>query len=170
MRVFSLLAATVRAAMAHTRPLVTHLRALSPPPGRALRPRALGRLTNRAPPRPQAVLAAAQDPKIDVAGWDTYTGPECQSAYQTPSCIKLTVVGDNFGTVQGTLQKGSLLPPAPPPPAQPWDTPAVLFPSDIANRRGGNGVCVARSLYTGDGVSGLCAELPAVAPLLRGCA
>lgn len=100
-----------------------------------------------------AALAAAQDPKIDVAGWDTYTGPECQSAYQTPSCIKLTVFGDNFGTVQGTLQKGSLLPPAPPPPAQPWDTPAVLFPSDIANRRGGNGVCVARSLYTGDGMA-----------------
>ena len=59
--------------------------------------------------------------------------------------------GNNFGDAQGALQEGTFnAPPAPPPP-QPWDTPAPLFPADLATRRGGNGVCVARSLYTGDG-------------------
>lgn len=61
------------------------------------------------------------------------------------------MVGNNFGSSQGQLQKGDFLPPAPPPPQMPWDTPTDLLPSNLATRTGGNGVCVARSLYTGDG-------------------
>lgn len=93
-----------------------------------------------------AVNAAA--PEISAAGWKTVTDPACPGG---SPCVQLTVAGDNFGPTAGQLQKGDFLAPGPPPPAQPWDTPAVLFPSDLATRVGGNGVCVARSLYTGDG-------------------
>ena len=87
-------------------------------------------------------------PHATAAGWDVSTDPACPGG---APCIALTVAGDHFGDTQGSLQKGDFLAPAPPPPAQPWDTPAVLFPADLATRTGGNGVCVARSLYTGDG-------------------
>lgn len=90
--------------------------------------------------------ASAQTPAITAAGWTQGTCPGSAAP-----CIFFTVAGDNFGTTQGQLQKGDFLAPAPPPPAMPWDTPEDLFPSNLATRTGGNGVCVARSLYTGDG-------------------
>ena len=58
--------------------------------------------------------------------------------------------GDDFGP-SGSLQKGDFLAPVPPPPPMPWDTPVALMPANLATRTGGNGVCIARSLYTGDG-------------------
>lgn len=109
------------------------------------------------PPPPRQLIGAAAAarstddlPVITAAGWTIYNGPAACPGGTTP-CIELTVAGDNFGASQGQLQKGDFLAPPAPPPPQPWDTPAVLFPSDLATRVGGNGVCVARSLYTGDG-------------------
>jgi hypothetical protein len=117
--------------------------------------------------------ASAQTPAITAAGWTQGTcpgsaapcslpppvpppptlssPPPLPSPLLPPPGIFFTVAGDNFGTTQGQLQKGDFLAPAPPPPAMPWDTPEDLFPSNLATRTGGNGVCVARSLYTGDG-------------------
>jgi hypothetical protein len=107
------------------------------------------------PIRIATVLAAfvasavrAQTPSISAAGWQLVTDAACPGG---SPCVQLTVAGSNFSASPGVLQRGDFLAPAPPPPTQPWDTPAELFPADLATRVGGNGVCVARSLYTGDG-------------------
>ena len=122
------------------------------------------------------LCASAQTtPAITAAGWTQGACPEApgvggvsllsallstigqyfsrakRAKVHASQCIFFNVVGNDFGASQGELQKGDFLPPAPPPPPMPWDTPLDLLPSNLATRTGGNGVCVARSLYTGDG-------------------
>lgn len=89
----------------------------------------------------------AQQPVITAAGYTQIACPPPASG----DCLQFSVFGNGFGAAPGQLQKGNFITPAPPPPPMPWDTPADLWPSNLATRTGGNGQCVARSLYTGDG-------------------
>lgn len=89
----------------------------------------------------------AQQPVITAAGYTQIACPPPASG----DCLQFSVFGNGFGAAQGQLQKGNFITPVPPPPPMPWDTPADLWPSNLATRTGGNGQCVARSLYTGDG-------------------